>query len=44
MVSPFVSVRGDRPHSLVASSPLGVFVDLGVIRKAPSRLLGQRVR
>ena len=39
MVSPFVSVRGDRPHSLVASSPLGVFVDLGVIRKAPSRLL-----
>lgn len=39
MASPFVSVRDDRPHSVVASAPLGVFVDIGIIRRAPSRLL-----
>lgn len=39
IASPFVSVRGIKPHSLVASSPLGVFVDIMVIKKAPSRLL-----
>lgn len=39
MASPFVSIRGDRPHSIVATSPLGVFVDLSVIRKAPPQLL-----
>lgn len=39
MASPFVSVRGDKPHSVVASAPLGVFVDIGVIKKAPRRLL-----
>lgn len=37
--SPFVSVRGDKPHSIIASSPYGVFVDIDIIRKAPSRLL-----
>ena len=39
IASPFVSVRGPRPHSLAASAPLGVFVDIAVIRRAPPRLL-----
>jgi len=39
MASPFVSVKSDIPHSIVASAPLGVFVDIDVIRKAPVRLL-----
>lgn len=39
MASPFASVRGDRPHSIVVSAPLGVFVDIDVIKSAPSRLL-----
>ena len=39
MASPFVSVKSDRPHSIVASAPLGVFVDIDIIRKAPTRLL-----
>ena len=39
MASPFVSVRDDKPHSVVASAPLGVFVDISIIRRAPSRLL-----
>lgn len=39
MASPFVSVRSDKPHSLVASAPLGVFVDIGIIKSAPPRLL-----
>lgn len=37
--SPFVSIKGDKPHSIVASSPHGVFVDIDIIRKAPKRLL-----
>ncbi len=37
--SPFVSVKGDKPHSIVASSPHGVFVDIDIIKKAPGRLL-----
>jgi len=37
--SPFVSVRGDKPHSIVATAPFGVFVDIDIIRKAPKRLL-----
>ena len=37
--SPFVSVKSDKPHSIVATAPLGVFVDIDIIRKAPSRLL-----
>ena len=37
--SPFVSVRGDKPHSIVATAPFGVFVDIDVIKKAPKRLL-----
>jgi glycerol-1-phosphate dehydrogenase [NAD(P)+] len=39
MASPFVSVKTDRPHSIVASAPLGVFVDIDIIKKAPTRLL-----
>ena len=39
MASPFVSVKSDKPHSIVASAPMGVFVDIDVIRKAPTRLL-----
>ena len=39
IASPFVSVRGDKPHSLVATAPLGVFVDLDIIKKAPKKLL-----
>ena len=37
--SPFASIRGRRPHSIVASAPHGVFVDIDVIRRAPKRLL-----
>ena len=39
IASPFVSVSGDKPHSLVATAPLGVFVDIDIIRKAPKKLL-----
>jgi len=39
IASPFVSVRGEKPHSIVATAPLGVFVDIDVIKKAPKRLL-----
>ena len=39
MASPFVSVKSDMPHSIVASAPLGVFVDIDVIKKAPKKLL-----
>ena len=39
IASPFVSVRSDKPHSLVATAPLGVFVDLDIIKKAPKKLL-----
>ena len=39
MASPFVSVKSDKPHSMVATAPLGVFVDIAVIKKAPTRLL-----
>lgn len=39
MASPFVSVKSDKPHSIVASAPLGVFVDIDIIKSAPSRLL-----
>ena len=39
MASPFVSVKSEKPHSIVASAPMGVFVDIEVIKKAPSRLL-----
>ena len=39
MASPFVSVKSDIPHSVVASAPMGVFVDIDVIRKAPTKLL-----
>ena len=39
IASPFVSVKGDKPHSLVATAPLGVFVDVGIMKKAPKKLL-----
>ena len=39
MASPFVSVKSSKPHSIVTSAPMGVFVDIDVIRKAPVRLL-----
>lgn len=39
MASPFVSIKSDKPHSIVASAPLGVFVDIDIIKKAPPRLL-----
>jgi glycerol-1-phosphate dehydrogenase [NAD(P)+] len=39
IASPFVSIRGDKPHSIVATAPLGVFVDIDIIRKAPKKLL-----
>ena len=39
IASRFVSVKGARPHSLVATAPLGVFVDVDIIKKAPRRLL-----
>lgn len=39
IASPFVSIRGEKPHSIVATAPLGVFVDIDVIKKAPRRLL-----
>ena len=39
IASPFVSVKGDKPHSLVATAPLGVFVDVDIMKKAPKKLL-----
>ena len=39
MASPFVSVKKDKPHSIVASAPMGVFVDIDIIKKAPAKLL-----
>ena len=39
IASPFVSIRGDKPHSVIAATPLGVFVDIAIIKKAPKRLL-----
>jgi len=39
IASPFVSVRSDKPHSIVATAPLGVFVDIDIVRKAPKKLL-----
>ena len=39
IASPFVSIRGDKPHSLVATAPLGVFIDIDIIKKAPKKFL-----
>jgi len=39
IASPFVSIKGNKPHSLVATAPLGVFVDIDIIKKAPKKLL-----
>ena len=39
IASPFVSIKGNKPHSVVATAPLGVFVDVDIIKKAPKKLL-----
>lgn len=39
IASPFVSIKSDKPHSVVATAPMGVFVDIDIIKKAPKRLL-----
>jgi len=39
MASPFVSIKSNKPHSIVATAPMGVFVDIDIIKKAPSKLL-----
>ena len=39
IASPFVSIRGKKPHSLIATAPLGVFVDVDIIKRAPRRLM-----
>ena len=39
IASPFVSIKSDKPHSIVTSAPMGVFVDMSIIEKAPDRLL-----
>ena len=39
IASPFVSLKSDMPHSVVAATTLGVLVDIDVIKKAPGRLL-----
>ena len=39
IASPFVSLRGDKPHSIIATAPLGVFVDIEILKKAPQKLL-----
>ena len=39
MASPFVSVKSDKPHSIIATAPMGVFVDIDIIKRAPAKLL-----
>ena len=39
IASPFVSIRGEKPYSVIATAPLGVFVDIKILKKAPKRLL-----
>lgn len=39
IASPFVSLRGDKPYSIIATAPLGVFVDIAILKQAPRRLL-----
>jgi glycerol-1-phosphate dehydrogenase [NAD(P)+] len=39
IASPFVSIRGEKPYSIIATAPLGVFVDIKILKKAPRRLL-----
>jgi len=39
IASPFVSIRGEKPYSIIATAPLGVFVDIKILKKAPKRLL-----
>ena len=39
LASPFVSIKGEKPHSLVTTAPLGVFVDVDIMKRAPKKLL-----
>lgn len=39
MASPFASVRSNRPHSIMAAAPMGIFVDIDIIKSAPPRLM-----
>ena len=40
IASPFVSLRGGgKPYSIISTAPLGVFVDIAILKKAPRRLL-----
>lgn len=39
MASPFVSIQSDKPYSITAAAPMGVFVDIDIIKKAPMKLL-----
>src|SRR5574338_513002 len=39
IASPLVSLRGDKPYSIISTAPLGVFVDFQILKKAPRRLL-----
>ena len=39
IASPFVSIRGEKPYSIIGTAPLGVFVDIEILKKAPKRLL-----
>ena len=39
IASPFVSIKGDKPHSLVTTAPLGVFLDVDIMKRAPKKLL-----
>ncbi len=32
IASPFVSIRGDKPYSIIATAPLGVFVDIEILK------------
>ena len=40
IASPFASIKGsDRPYSLIARPPVGIFADINIISSAPSKLL-----
>ena len=39
IASPFVSIRGEKRYSIIGTAPLGVFVDIAFLKKAPKRLL-----
>ena len=39
IASPFVSLRGDKPYSIIATAPLGVFVDIAILKKVSKKTL-----